>query len=172
MLTSLLGSKPDGSAGEPIVLPAGAVHISGGGLAGRLRDYLPPGVGATLYRLPDLPEVLLEAQELSHSLGPKESNKLYLSDRDAYLTFHGGVGMALFCEEDEALKVIAHARHYGIVHDPHGRYALPPLRLPASARADARAKYEAADQQFQAQLRALEYQRDLTELRAFAGCAF
>jgi phosphoribosylaminoimidazole (AIR) synthetase len=64
-ISRLLGWKPDGSAGEPLAEIAGIAHITGGGIWGKLKDILPPGVGAKLKWMPEPAEVLLEAQAMS-----------------------------------------------------------------------------------------------------------
>jgi phosphoribosylformylglycinamidine cyclo-ligase len=107
-ISRLLGWKPDGSAEEPLAEIAGIAHITGGGVWGKLKDILPPGVGAKLNHMPEPAEVLLEAQAMS------VGTTFWLSDWKAYSTFHGGCGMLLIVDPNSANKVIEEARRDGI----------------------------------------------------------
>jgi phosphoribosylaminoimidazole (AIR) synthetase len=107
-ISRLLGWNPDGSAENPLAEIAGIAHITGGGVWGKLKDILPPGVGAKLNHMPDPAKVLLEAQAMSMG------TTFWLSDWKAYSTFHGGCGMLLIVDPNSANKVIEEARRDGI----------------------------------------------------------
>jgi len=107
-ISRLLGWKLDGSVGEPLAEIAGIAHITGGGVWEKLKDILPPGVGAKLEWMPEPAEVLLEAQAMSMG------TKFWLSDWNAYSTFHGGCGMFLIAPPDSIDKIGEEATRDGI----------------------------------------------------------
>ncbi len=109
-ITSLIGWQDDGRKLLSPVKIHGIAHITGGGIWGKFGELLPPGVGASLYDMPEPPAVLLKAYELS-----QDFPSLALTPHRAYSTFHGGCGMLIVCENDEqADLVIGHARRDGI----------------------------------------------------------
>jgi phosphoribosylaminoimidazole (AIR) synthetase len=106
----IVGWKENGKIGEPLAKIAGIAHITGGGVWGKFGEILPPGVGAYLYNMPDPPQVLLEAQELSF-----EFPDLKLSGHSGYGTLHGGCRMLLVTHSfDDANKIIYEAAQDGI----------------------------------------------------------
>lgn len=106
----LTGWNDDGSPTSPLADIAGIAHVTGGGVWGKFGEMLPEGIGATLDKMPQPAEVLLQAQELSWDL-----EGLRLTDLQAYGTFHGGCGMLLVCANaDDAETVIAEAAKDGI----------------------------------------------------------
>lgn len=108
-VTRLHGWSPDGTVGRSIVDILGIAHITGGGIWNRLKDALPPGVGANLNRMPLPPRVLLEGQKMSRGT-PYE-----MSDWSAYETTHGGLGMILVCRDQAGVKtIVSEARKDGI----------------------------------------------------------
>ena len=86
----------------------GIAHITGGGVWGKFKEMLPPGVGANLYAMPRPPQVLLNAQ--LYSLGTRYE----LSDWQGYSTFHGGCGMLMVCAPGSELAILQHAQAVGI----------------------------------------------------------
>jgi phosphoribosylformylglycinamidine cyclo-ligase len=109
-INRLVGWNPDGSVGKQLVSIAGIAHITGGGVWGKFGEILPEGVGAYLASMPRPAEILLKGQELSW-----ETNKYYLSDWEAYRTFHGGCGMLIvLSNESSAETVIREAKKDGI----------------------------------------------------------
>ncbi len=109
IITKLVGWKPNGLLGEPMVKIHGAAHITGGGVWGKLADILPPGVGVELPEMPEPPAVLLEAQKLSARLQNP------LNDFRAYGDLHGGCGMFVICNPEDADTVIAEVSRQGKV---------------------------------------------------------
>lgn len=87
----------------------GCAHITGGGIASKLGEILPEGIGVKLHAMPVPPTVLLEAQELSQATDEP------MSDRDCFKTFHGGCDMLLVCEDQHAGHILREARRDG--HD-------------------------------------------------------
>ena len=61
-VTRLVGWTEEGLVGKPLAKIAGIAHITGGGVWRKFREILPEGVGASLYCMPDPPEVLKQAQ--------------------------------------------------------------------------------------------------------------
>lgn len=107
-ITRIAGWNLDGSIGKPLTNIVSAAHITRGGM-GKLAEILPPGVSAYLDSMPKPPKVLLEAQKLS------QDTDFQLSDKDAYLTFHGGCGMHIVLPTiEDALIAINEAKKDGI----------------------------------------------------------
>ncbi|MEK7574647.1 MAG: AIR synthase-related protein [Patescibacteria group bacterium] len=86
----------------------GVAHITGGGVWGKFKEILPPGVGADLHSMPEPPVVLREAQELS------QGTPYQLSDYQAYGTLHGGCGMLVICAPGSEVHVLNQAGKLGI----------------------------------------------------------
>jgi phosphoribosylformylglycinamidine cyclo-ligase len=107
-VTRLMGWGPYGSPSLRRHRIYGIAHITGGGVWGKLADVLPRGVGARLHSMPEPPEVLLKAQELSMDTQYK------LTDWQAYGTLHGGCGMLLVCDRDDVDTILHEARNDGI----------------------------------------------------------
>ncbi len=110
-IARLNGWSLDGSLGTPLAKLHGVAHITGGGIWSKLKEILPPGVGARLRHMPEPTSVLLEAQELARRAG------IPMSGYDCHGTFHGGCGLLLVCEEGDVERVFEEARKDG--HDPH-----------------------------------------------------
>jgi phosphoribosylformylglycinamidine cyclo-ligase len=80
----------------------GVIHITGGGIPGKLGRVLKPsGFGATLDNLFEPCKLMLYAQEKGN-----------VSDEEAYRTWNMGNGMLIITPEPE--KAIAVAKQYGI----------------------------------------------------------
>jgi phosphoribosylformylglycinamidine cyclo-ligase len=107
-IAEMNGWKEDGLYVPDDVLLAGAAHITGGGIWGKLPEALPEGVGAHLYDLPQPNPLLLKAQQLSLDT---EST---LSDYQCYRTFNGGFGMILIVQNHHAASVMEQASQAGI----------------------------------------------------------
>ena len=99
-ICKIVGWRPDGSIGEPLVKIAGIAHITGGGIWGKFKEILPEGVGAKLDSMPKPAEVLLQAQQLSWD------TELRLTDYQAHGTLHGGCGMLVILEKNNNTGVI------------------------------------------------------------------
>lgn len=110
-VSRLNGWWSDGFLDTPSFDIHGAAHITGGGVWSKLTEILPEGVGAKLDTMPEPASVLREAQLLSRESGTP------MSDFECYGTFHGGCGLMLICEEQEAEGVCKAARRDG--HDPY-----------------------------------------------------
>jgi phosphoribosylaminoimidazole (AIR) synthetase len=101
----ILGWQENGEVKKALTRVLGIAHITGGGLWAKFGEILPPGVGASLTNMPDPPEVLLKAQQMS-----QEFSDLALTDEAAYSTFHGGCGMLLVVDNEyDAESVILQA---------------------------------------------------------------
>ncbi|MCK5475943.1 MAG: hypothetical protein KAI71_05185 [Candidatus Pacebacteria bacterium] len=96
----IIGWKPDGRVGDPLAQIAGIAHITGGGVWGKFGEILPQGVGAYLYAMPNPPEVLLLAQEMSWD------TELRITDKQAYGSFHGACGMMVVAKTVEDANII------------------------------------------------------------------
>ena len=104
-ISRIVGWKPDGSIGKPLVKIAGIAHITGGGVWEKFKEILPEGVGARLDTMPKPAEVLLQAQEMSWD------TDLCLTDYQAYGTLHGGCGMLIVVERlEDAFRLQAEAQ--------------------------------------------------------------
>lgn len=99
----LVGWNIDGTRGKTLANIAGIAHITGGGIWGKFGELLPSGVGAVLTNMPEPPRVLLNAQRMSCS--PK-CQDMYLSDHQAYDTFHGGCGMLVVCNGAHDAQIV------------------------------------------------------------------
>ncbi len=108
-ISRIIGWGADGYPGEAMARIAGIAHITGGGVWGKFGELLPAGVGAYLDNMPDPPDVLYQAQEMS------QESELALSDYDAYGTLHGGCGMLLVANSaNDADIIIREASRDGI----------------------------------------------------------
>ncbi len=107
----LNGWRLNGTRDESAAMLHGAAHITGGGVWSKLTEILPAGVGAVLDSMPEPTWVLTEAQRLSR-LGNAP-----MSDRECYGTFHGGCGMMLICDNEDAELVMHQAALDG--HDAY-----------------------------------------------------
>lgn len=109
LLTALCGWNPDGTVNDPLAEIIAMMHITGGGIWGKVAEVMPDGVGMDLYDMLDPAPVLLQAQRYS------EGGKHELSDKKAYGTLHGGCGMLVVCADKAAAEiVIALAARRGI----------------------------------------------------------
>lgn len=104
----ILGWQPDGSIGQPLARVAGIAHITGGGVWGKFGEILPDGVGANLNSMPIPAEVLYQAQEMSWGTGYQ------ISDWQAYGNLHGGCGMLIVVEPDDAKRLLDELSQDGI----------------------------------------------------------
>ncbi len=94
-----------GRFGEPsMATMKGAVHITGGGLAGNFFRLLKKkGLGADLPNIFSMPEAMRKLQALGN-----------VSDKEAYKTWNGGNGMLLVCSPSQAELIISLLRGQGI----------------------------------------------------------
>ncbi|MCK4891992.1 MAG: hypothetical protein KAS78_04970 [Candidatus Pacebacteria bacterium] len=121
----IIGWKLDGRVGKPLAQIAGIAHITGGGIWGKFGEILPQGVGADLDSMPEPPEVLLQAQEMSWNIP-----ELRLTDHQAYGTFHGGCGMMIVVPtENDAEIIIREAAKDGIKAQIVGRTVKETLQM-------------------------------------------
>ncbi|MFA5052249.1 MAG: AIR synthase-related protein [Patescibacteria group bacterium] len=99
-LCRILGWQPDGNVGRPLARIAGIAHITGGGVWGKFGEILPEGVGARLDSMPIPAEVLYQAQDMSWG------TEYHISDWQAYGNLHGGCGMLIVVEPDDAKRLL------------------------------------------------------------------
>jgi phosphoribosylformylglycinamidine cyclo-ligase len=100
--TPLLRALHGGFQGEPQAELAAAVHVTGGGVPGKLKRILEPlGLGATIDDLFDPPREFLQLQEYGD-----------VQDREAYRTWNMGQGLLVVGPDPKA--VIAEAEKRGL----------------------------------------------------------
>lgn len=82
----------------------GAVHVTGGGLAGNFHRLLKKKkLGAYLPNIFPMPFAMKKLQEIGN-----------VSDKEAYKTWNGGNGMLLICEENQVETIISLLKKQGI----------------------------------------------------------
>lgn len=103
----VVGWKPDGRVGKPLVKIAGIAHITGG-VWEKFKEILPEGVGARLDNMPKPAEVSLETQKMSWD------TSLRLTDHQAYSTLPDGCGIFIAVEPEDVARIKAEAKKDGI----------------------------------------------------------
>ncbi|KKU45967.1 MAG: hypothetical protein UX62_C0023G0003 [Microgenomates group bacterium GW2011_GWA2_46_7] len=120
MISRMLGWKPNGDMDGKRTHIAAVAHITGGGIWGKFREILPPGVGANLYDMPRPAPVLVKAWKLA------QGTHLEMTPYDFFSTFHGGCGMLVVT--NDPYGVIKEAQKDGVRAGIVGDTMKSPLR--------------------------------------------
>jgi len=119
-MAKLNGWQSDGTLVNPLADVRQVIHVTGGGIWKRVKEALPPGVGATLSDLPQPAPALLRAQDWA--VGTPEA----FSDLDAYGTFHGGCRMLVICPPNQVETIVRVAQRNDITAMKVGETVVSP----------------------------------------------